>query len=431
MSSASPDRDWPDIAALRAEARRLLDLAIAAAAPEAAVRGALAACPPAPGPGGRLWLVAAGKAARAMAAAALAELPAPAGALVVTVRGSDAPLDGATVLAAGHPEPDAAGARAAERLEAMLAATAPGDVVLVLLSGGASALLPAPVAGLSLADKIAVNRLLLASGLGIEAVNLVRQNLSRLKGGGLLRAAAPARVETLILSDVIGDDPRAIASGPTAAPLGSAADARELLHRAGLWSRLPAAARAVLAAPPAARAGPPPPEARNRIVGSNATSLSAMQAAARWPARIVTGALTGDVAEAADRIGAAARAATSAQRPALLLFGGETTVRVTGDGLGGRNQELALRVALGNALPGAWAFLSAGTDGRDGPTDAAGGLVDAGTATRIAARGGDPAALLARNDSHRALALAGDLVVTGPTGTNVADVQVLALGAPA
>ncbi|MCC6007974.1 MAG: DUF4147 domain-containing protein [Rhodobacteraceae bacterium] len=414
------------VAELRAEARRLFAAGIAAADPAEAVSRALAQAMPRPGPGGRLHLLAFGKAACTMADAALATLSAPlAAAMVITNHGNGRAVPGAQVLEAGHPEPDDRGEAAAKRVEALLRDAREGDVVLALISGGGSALLPAPVAGLSLADKVAVNRLLLASGLPIESVNLVRQGLSRLKGGGMLAAAAPARVEALILSDVVGNDPRAIASGPTAAPLGSRAEARALLMGTGLWPALPAPARAALMREPAPRPRPPAPV--NRIVGSGRLSLEAMAAAAAPRARIVTDCLTGDVGEAATRI--AREAGCAEPGPCVLLFGGETTVRVTGPGMGGRNQELALRIALTAAMPmRPWAFLSGGTDGRDGPTEAAGGLVDAGTAARIRAAGGDAPALLSANDSHRALSLAGDLLLTGPTGTNVADLQLLLLG---
>jgi hydroxypyruvate reductase len=305
----------------------------------------------------------------------------------------------------------------------MLAEAGPADRVSALISGGGSALLPAPVEGVSLADKAETSRLLLGAGVDISQLNLVRQALSRLKGGGLLRAAHPAPVTGYILSDVIGDDLRVIASGLTVAPVGSRDQARALLQGLDLWPKLPASVRAALE-----REGNtgPLPAARNILIGSNRKSLEAMQAAAGADAVIISDRLEGDVADAAARIIAAAQ---SAGDRACLIFGGETTVRLQGTGLGGRNQELALRVAM--AMPDLgrpWVFLSGGTDGRDGPTDAAGGVVDAGTVARIRAVGGDPAALLANNDSHRALFLAGDLLVSGATGTNVADVQVLLMG---
>ena len=407
----------------RSELIALFMAGVRAADPDAAVRAALADSAPRPDPGGRLLVVAMGKAARGMARAALDMLgTAPAEVLVITNAENAAPLEGARVMVAGHPVPDDAGLRAGAAVLTLLDGARAGDVVLALISGGASALVPAPVAGLSLADKAAVTGAMLGAGMDISAMNAVRQQLSALKGGGFLRAAAPARVEALILSDVIGDDLRTIASGPTAAALTTRAGAAELLRAAGVWEGVPRVVHAALAR---AEDDAPLPQAENRLIGSNRLSLAAMAEAAAG-ARIVSDALTGDVAEAAARIVATA-AAHPAGTPLLALWGGETTVRLHGTGRGGRNQELALRVALAMPEGRGWRFLSGGTDGRDGPTEAAGGVVDAFTAARIDAAGGDAAALLANNDSHRALALAGDLLVTGGTGTNVADLQILSL----
>lgn len=419
-----PDR----VAALRERATDLFARACAAADPARALAAALAGAPvPRPDPGGGYRVVSIGKAAVPMAAFLLEKLAgAPVEAIVVTNRENARLLPGAEVHAAGHPVPDEAGARAAAAVERFLAPARAEDRVVALISGGGSALLPAPVAGLTLADKVAVNRLLLARGFEITEMNLVRQQLSRLKGGGLLRAAAPAPVTAYILSDVIGDDLRVIASGPTAAPIGGKAEARKLLQSRGVWDELPEAVRAVLDRDEAPTASLP--AATNILVGSNRKSLDAVVAAAGAGASIVNDRLTGDVGDAANKIVAAARNARL-DGPQCLIFGGETTVTLRGRGLGGRNQELALRVAL--AMPDLgrdWVFLSGGTDGRDGPTDAAGGVVDAGTAGRIREGGGDPEALLADNDSHAALSLSGDLLVTGASGTNVADVQILLLG---
>jgi hydroxypyruvate reductase len=409
---------------LRAEAVRLFQAAVAAADPAGALRRAFLAHPaPAPSQGGAYIVIAVGKAAVPMAEAALDMLTgAPVRALVVTNYENARPLAGATVMAAGHPVPDENGAAAGAAVADLLQSAGEQDRVIALISGGGSALLPAPAKGLTLADKVAVNRLLLANGFEITEINLIRQQLSRLKGGGMLRLAAPAPVTGYILSDVIGDDLRAIASGPTVAPLGTKGDARRLLQRRGLWADLPVAVRAHLDTPEDAQANVP--KARNHLIGSNRASLAAAAAACGAGARIVNDRLVGDVAAAAAEIVSAA--ATS---DPCLIFGGETTVTLHGTGKGGRNQELALRVAmtmpdLGRPL----VFLSGGTDGRDGPTDAAGGIVDGGTLARIRKAGGDPAALLADNDSHRALGLAGDLLITGATGTNVADVQILLLG---
>ena len=396
----------------RALARGLFEAGLAAADPEAAVRRSLAEAPP-DAPGGAV-ILAAGKAALRMLAGAsgwASGLPRPPTVVAVTNRENLGAAAAADVIAGGHPIPDAGSLEAGRAFVAALRRAGASERVLLLLSGGASALLVAPAPGLTLEDKAEASRLLIASGASIEAVNLVRQQLSALKGGGLARLAAPAPVTAAILSDVVGDDPRAIGSGPASPPLGTRADAAAACRDLGVWARLPAAIRDRLAAPDDA---PPVPGTDCRIVGSNAISVAAMAAAAPGATRHRE-PLTGDVAEAADRIAACG--------PGLHVFGGETTVRVTGRGLGGRNQELALRVAL--RLPGHFAFLSGGTDGRDGPTDAAGAVVDEGTAGRVRAAGLDPEAMLADNDSHRALAAAGDLLTTGGTGTNVADLQVL------
>lgn len=415
---------------LRAEALALFGAAVAAADPDGALRAAWTAHPPAPpAPGGAWRLVAVGKAALPMAGAALDLLSGqPVQALVVTNYENARPLPGATVMAAGHPVPDANGDMAGRSVAALLEGAGPADRVVALISGGGSALLPAPAPGLNLADKAEVNRLLLAHGFEITEINLIRQQLSRLKGGGFLRLAAPAPVVAYILSDVIGDDLRTIASGPTVAPLGSRADARCLLEARGVWPRLPEAVRRHLGAPEAAQE--PLPAAENLLIGSNRKSLEAIEKASRTArTRIVSDRLTGDVADAAEAI---LRAAGDAgPGPACLIFGGETTVTLRGKGKGGRNQELALRLAL--AAPGRlgrrFVFLSGGTDGRDGPTEAAGGIVDETSAARMAAAGVDPVALLADNDSNRALAASGDLLTVGATGTNVADVQILLLAA--
>ena len=411
---------------LRARIRELFSVACWAADPGVALSRALEETPlPRPDPGGRLLVIAVGKAAVPMAETLLRACGGTeVAAIVVTNYENARPVAGAEVHAAGHPVPDENGARAAEAVEALLRGASAADRVVALISGGGSALLPAPVAGVSLADKAAASRLLLAGGLDIAGMNLVRQSLSRLKGGGLLRVAAPAPVTAYILSDVIGDDLRVIASGLTVSPIGTRADARAMLRRHDLWSGLPRSVQAALSRPDPAE---PLPAATNVLIGSNLKSLEAVRAAGPGAA-ICSDSLTGDVGDAAEAIVAAAREAGQAR---CLIFGGETVVTLRGTGQGGRNQELALRVA--RAMPDLgrdWVFLSGGTDGRDGPTDAAGGVVDAGTLARIAGSGADVDALLADNDSHRALALAGDLLVTGPTGTNVADVQILLLGPP-
>ncbi|MGY6703138.1 glycerate kinase type-2 family protein [Roseinatronobacter sp.] len=406
----------------RAQMIELFKTGVGAADPRAAVHNALTRTPLDVPTGGRVYALAIGKAAHAMMSAALPLLPKPDAAIVVTNYENAAPLEGARVMAAGHPVPDENGMQAGLAIQKMLARTRSNDVVLVLVSGGGSALVPAPVSGVSLSDKAQVNDLLLGAGLDIGTMNAVRQHLSRMKGGGLLRMAAPAQVQALILSDVIGDDLRAIASGPTVAPIATRDEVRALLATSGLWERLPPAARDALT-----REGdtPPLPDAQNRLIGSNQISLAAMARDCDG-AKIVSDKLIGDVGAAAEEIVQIVREGSG---PRVALFGGETTVRLTGTGRGGRNQELALRVATALDGVAGWRFLSGGTDGRDGPTDVAGAVVDGDTLARIRAANGDPAALLADNDSYHALQLADDLLVTGATGTNVADLQILCIDA--
>ncbi|NNK77867.1 MAG: DUF4147 domain-containing protein [Litoreibacter sp.] len=412
---------------LRAAARQLFEVAIGAADPAAALKRQLEAHPIDMDPGGKLFVIAVGKAACPMMREALRHVPqgAQCRALAVTNYENEAAIAGCTVITAGHPVPDENGLKAGAGVIALLEEAQAEDTVIALISGGGSALLPAPVAGVSLADKARVSELLLAAGVDINQMNMVRQQLSRLKGGGMTALAAPARVEAFILSDVIGDDLRAIASGPTASPIGTRETARKLLEDLGIFEKMPSSVQEVLSQ--SERDTPPATPAKNHLICSNRRSLEAMLDAAQgWRARIVADDLTGNVAEVAPEL---ADIAKTAQPGEALLFGGETTVTLTGTGLGGRNQDLALRMALAaDALGEDWVFLSGGTDGRDGPTEAAGGLVDGTTLARIAQAGEDAAACLANNDSNRALNAAGDLVITGGTGTNVADVQIFLRG---
>lgn len=414
--------------ALRDQARALLDVAIDAANPRTAMRRALVENPlPQPAADGQTIVIAVGKAAPAMLAETLEHVTGPCQTLCVTHRGNEATVPGAEVLYASHPVPDAGGLKAGQRVMALLASAQEQDRVVVLVSGGGSALLPAPAGAMTLDDKARVNDMLLASGLGIEQMNLVRQNLSELKGGGMTRLAAPASVSAYILSDVIGDDLRAVASGPTLSALGSRAEACALLKAEKLWEDLPPAARAHLEEDATAQRAPDAPA---YLVGSNGQSLAAMQAACPddWTVAIAESQLIGDVQDAAEQVLNHALKADRS-KPVALIFGGETTVRLQGDGKGGRNQELALRFAVlaqEMGLAGPWVFLSGGTDGRDGPTDAAGGVVDSGSIGRLRGQA-DLDALLANNDSYHALDLSGDLIRMAATGTNVADVQVLLL----
>ena len=407
---------------LASKALALVWIGIGAADPSLAVNAAMPSVIADPPRSGGSWrIIAVGKAARAMAMTAMKQLP-DAQTLIVTNAGNDAPLMRAEVLRAGHPVPDEDGAQAARRVAERLAESRPADRILALISGGGSAMLPAPVEGVTLTEKQEVNRLLLASGADIRETNLIRQALSRLKGGGWLRQG-PAPITALILSDVPGDDLRVVASGPTVAPIGTIAEAARTARALEIWDRLPDAVRAALSR---SDDRGDLPEARNILVGSNRHSVQAMVAAGGCDGAVP---LEGDVEDCARVLVAAARQA----RPGVpLVFGGETTVRLTGKGMGGRNQELALRFARAAAeggLKGDWCFASVGSDGRDGPGEAAGGIVDPGTLTRIEAAGIDLDRVLADNDSTPALAAAGGLVQTGPTGTNVADLAVFLRGA--
>ena len=258
-------------------------------------------------------------------------------ALAVTHHENDATLPNADVMRAGHPVPDEAGARAAQRVMEILSDATAQDRVIALISGGGSALLPAPPPGVSLTEKARLNDLLLSAGLDIVHMNLVRQQVSLLKGGGFVRQAAPAPVYAYLLSDVIGDDLRAIASGPTVSPIGTPAEAIKTLQDAGIWDVTPASIRTHLEQ--AQHDTPAPlPVVTNTLVGSNRLSLEAMRDTAEeigLSPRIVSDALTGDVGDAAQEVLAELIARPE---PTALLFGGETTVKLTGTGRGGRNQ---------------------------------------------------------------------------------------------
>lgn len=412
----------------RAFLRSLFDAAVAAAMPEAGIRAHL----PQP-PRGRTVVIGAGKGAAQLAQALERAWEGPLSGVVVTRYGYGAPCTRIEVLEAAHPEPDAAGLEATRRLFAAVEGLGPDDLVIALVCGGGSSLLPAPPAGVSLADEIALNRALLASGAPISAMNLVRKHVSLIKGGRLALAAAPARVVSLIVSDIPGDDPSLVASGPTVPDPGRPEQAREVARRFGL--DLPQSVLDHLADDACAAPDPADPAfARNSvaIIASSGVSLAAAAARAEAQgvhAAILSDAIEGEAREVARVHGAIARNVALRLhpfvKPTVLLSGGETTVTLRGKGKGGRNCEFLLSLALGiEGLEGVTA-LAADTDGIDGASDAAGGIVDGGTAGRIRDRGRDPVALLDANDAWTALDLAGDLLVTGPTGTNVNDFRAI------
>ncbi len=395
----------------------------------------------------RILVVGGGKATARMAQAVESLLGAHiAGGLVVVKSGHTAALRVIEQVEAAHPVPDAAGEAGARRILNMVRDADKKTLVLCLLSGGASALLVAPAPGLTLQDKQAATGLLLRTGAPIEELNAVRKHLSAIKGGRLAQAAYPATVLTLLLSDVIGDRLDVIASGPTAPDASTYADALAVIAKYGLREQMPpqviahleqgAGGRLVETAKAGERCFD---HVRNVIVGALGLALAAArQKAAQLgiAAEIVADDLQGEARGAARLLAQRARTELAAMRPGerrCLLWGGETTVTVRGNGLGGRNQELALAFALEIAgLDGA-ALLSAGTDGNDGPTDAAGALVDGATAARARALGIEPQHYLDDNDSYHffrrcdAATRGHNHFITGPTGTNVMDIQLLLL----
>jgi glycerate 2-kinase len=441
-------------ARLRRAVQAILKEALAAADPGSLVRrhlrlrgGALeAAGLRVPTDRGRIALVAAGKAAVSMARTAERVLGHHLSEGIVVTPAEAAPLPRLQVRTARHPVPDARGLAAAREVERLARGLERDDVLLVLLSGGASALLPAPAPGVTLRDKQRTTKLLLRAGATIHELNAVRKHLSRLKGGGLAAAAAPSRVITLVLSDVVGDDLSTIGSGPTVPDPTTYGEALSILERRGLASGAP---RSVVARLEQGAGGgvaetPKPRDplfrrTATRIVGSNRLSIDA---AAREVRRqglrpiVLTTRLEGEAREAARVLVAILRECVETGRPGAppvcLLVGGETTVTVRGGGQGGRNQELALAASEALAgFPVPAVVASLGTDGIDGASDAAGGVVDDQTTARAAALGlAPPGAFLAASDSRNFLGPLGDLIVTGPTGTNVVDVVTLVAGPP-
>jgi glycerate-2-kinase len=376
------------------------------------------------------WQVlAAGKASASMTAGALDGLGARLqGGLAVT-RDEDCTRVGPVAVSrAGHPLPDARSAEAAERALAYAASLRDGDALLVLLSGGASALWAAPAPGISLTDKRALTDRLLRAGAPIADINAVRRRLSRIKGGGLARAAGAALRCTLAISDVAGDLPEAIGSGPTVSASASEPDVLAVLERYGIGP-LPAAVQACLVAerprlPPAREDGG---EARCVVVASLSHALAAVQAAAGRDAiavRSLGASLYGEARALAEPLRQHVLHARASSQT-LLVAGGEPTVTVRGGGRGGRAQELALAFALATDDLGGVYGLFVGTDGSDGVTEAAGAFVSPGALSRARGAGIDPAAALEANDSHAFHRATGGVVETGPTGTNVTDLALV------
>ena len=419
--------------------RRMFDAAIASAQPALCIPPHLPK--PADAPRGRLIVIGAGKASAAMARAVEDHWPgakSQLGGLVVTRYGYAVPCAHIEIVEAAHPVPDAAGLAAAERLLALVQGLTADDLVLCLISGGGSSLLPLPAPGLTLEHKQAVNRALLKSGATISEMNCVRRHLSAIKGGRLAAACHPARVLTLLISDVPGDDPIDIASGPTVPDPTTCADALAVLHRYGI--ELPTALREVLESGRGESIKPGDPRlarAQTRMIATPQKALEAAAAVAREAG--ITPYILGDAIEGEARdVGKvlAAIAQQVAERgqpvaaPCVLLSGGETTVTVRGRGRGGRNVEFLL--SLGIALDGHPRIhaLAGDTDGVDGQEEIAGALIGPDSLARAWALGIAPKDSLDDNDGHGFFEALGDAVITGPTLTNVNDFRAILIDAP-
>ena len=420
---------------LRADAERIVRTALAAADPSAAVRDALLARTDLDRYD-RIFVVGAGKAGGTMAVAAEQVLGGRIHAGVVIVKDGDPAVAGRMELKpAGHPVPDERGVAAATRIVELCAEAGERDLVVFLLSGGASALAPCPAAPVTLAEKQETTKLLLACGATIHELNAVRKHISGLKGGRLARIAAPARVLSLILSDVVGDDLDVIGSGPTAPDASTYSSALAVLGKYELLERVPASVRRRLELADDETPEPGDPifeRVENLLVGSNRKSLAAAAVEAEalgYRTMVLASTIEGETRDVARMHAAMAREIRTSGHPvpppACLISGGETTVTIRGRGKGGRNQEFALAAAIDIAGLEDVLVLSVGTDGTDGPTDAAGALADGRTVgrSRLDARN-----FLGNNDSYPFFQDLGDLIVTGPTGTNVMDLHLVLVG---
>ncbi len=421
-----------DDASARALLRRMFDAAVAEADPARIVPRHL----PAP-PRGRTIVVGAGKASAAMARAFEDHWPGDLPGLVVTRYGHGVPCKRVEIVEAAHPVPDAKGEGAARRILGMVKGLTEDDLVVALISGGGSALLSLPAEGLSLADKQAVNRALLASGASIVEMNCVRKHLSAIKGGRLAAAAWPARVVTLLISDVPGDDPAIVASGPTVSDPTTFADARAILSKYGISPPPSVAVHLVAQRDETPKPGDPRlARAETHLIARPQASLTAAAAVAEAAgvAPLILGDfIEGELREVAKVFAGIAqqvrRYGQPCRAPCVLLSGGETTVTLRGAGRGGRNVEflLALAIAL-RGQPETWA-IAGDTDGVDGAEEIAGAIVAPDTISRAARVGLRAADRLADNDAHAFFEALGDQVVTGPTLTNVNDFRAVLVGA--
>ena len=359
--------------------------------------------------------------------------------VIVVKEGHELPLEHIRIHEASHPVPDERGIKGAEEILSLVKEAGGRDLVLCLISGGGSALLVAPAEGVTLEDKQEVTRLLLACGADIHEINTIRKHLSRAKGGGLARFAYPATVVSLILSDVIGDDLNVIASGPAVPDTSTFDDARRVLKKYDIWDRVPASVQSRIQQglvgdiEDTPKAGDAVFErCFSELVGTNIQALKAAGQQAEqlgYQTLILSSTVEGEAREVVKVLTAIAKEVRDSgnplSAPACILCGGETTVTIRGDGKGGRNQEFALAAAL--VLDGIKniVVLAGGTDGNDGPTDAAGAMADGRTLARARAKDLDPLDYLRRNDSYHFFQSLEDLVITGPTRTNVMDVYMV------
>jgi len=406
----------------------IFEAAVAAADPHRTIRDHLPAKPK-----GRTIVIGAGKGSAQMATAFEKAWDGPIEGLVVTRYGYAAPCQRIEIVEAAHPVPDEAGLTASRRLLDMVSALTADDLVVALISGGGSALLPSPANGLTLADEIAVNEALLASGAPIAAMNTIRKHVSGIKGGRLAAAAWPAKVVTLVVSDIPGDNPALVASGPTIPDGGSRADALNFLSVYGM--KLPEAVMAHLNSPDADAPLANDPRFAGHEVHVIASAAVSLEAAAAEATRrgieavILSDSIEGEAREVGSVHAALAREVATRNRPfkkpVLILSGGETTVTLRAKGKGGRNSEFLLAFALGINGVGEIHALAADTDGIDGSENNAGAFADGSTITRMRAAGVDAKAMLAANNAWTAFNAVGDLFAPGPTGTNVNDLRAI------
>jgi glycerate 2-kinase len=388
-----------------------------------------------------IYILGAGKAAVPMAQAMETLLgDRLSGGTVVAPHGQTLPLAKANIVEAAHPIPDIAGLKGARRIAAIARQATADDLIFFLLSGGGSALLPYPVDDLSLTDKQCITQLLLRSGATIREINTLRRHLSQIKGGKLARLAYPAQMVTLIVSDVVGDALQDVASGPTAPDPSCYSDCWEIIRKYRLQDSIPDSVRVILdrgvsgdIAETVKKDDVAFTKIQNVIIANNRLATEAAWLHASdlgYRSTILSNSIEGECREVAKQQMAIFKKILTDRpcEPTCLISGGETTVTVRGHGTGGRNQEFALAAAIEFVDVEGGAVLSAGTDGIDGPTDAAGAIIDSATVSRGLSQGYDAAQFLACNDAYNFLRRTGDLIITGPTHTNVMDIQVMLVG---